>query len=87
MAIRAFKATFLVAIDDQEALDNEDRLPDDGPVTLHELQDYLNDALRVDWNNEENGNACGVQSVEVDINTLQELTPNEVHELYHRNDG
>lgn len=80
MALRAFKTTFLVAIDEEEA--GEDHEEHAGPVTLEELKAYLGGALRLDWDVEDNGNACGVQSVEVDIEGLTELSPAEIQSLY-----
>ena len=84
MALRAFKATFLVAIDESEARDNEQRDEAEGPVTVEELKDYLRDALVLSWDDEANGNPCGVQSMEVQIEELAELPSAEVHQLYSK---
>ena len=84
MALRAFKATFLVAIDESEARDNEQRDEAEGPVTVEELKDYLRDALVLSWDDEANGNPCGVQSMEVQIEELAELPSAAVHQLYNR---
>lgn len=83
MALRAFKTTFLVAIDD-ESIEIDDRAEELGPVSLEELKEYLNSALRVDWDNESEGDPCGVQSMEVLIEGLTELSPDEVAKLYTR---
>jgi len=82
MALRAFKATFLVAIDEDEAVANEQRGKLAGQVTVEELKEYLNEALQVDWDNESEGDPCGIQSVEVNIEGLTELTPAEVKTTY-----
>ena len=84
MALRAFKATFLVAIDENEAKDNEQRDEAEGLVTVEELKNYLRDALVLSWDDEANGNPCGVQSMEVQIEELAELPPAEVHQLYNK---
>ena len=84
MALRAFKTTFLVAIDESEAKDSEQRDEAEGPVTVEELKDYLRDALVLSWDDESNGNPCGVQSMEVQIEELAELPPAEVHQLYNK---
>ena len=84
MTLRAFKATFLVAIDESEAKDNEQRDEAAGPVTVEELKDYLRDALVLSWDDEDNGNPCGVQSMEVQIEELAELPPAEVQQLYNK---
>lgn len=80
MALRAFTATFRCAID---VADEED---DDGePMaepTLEEIKAYLNDALVLDYDSEEYGNPVGMQSIEVNIDTLKELPKAEVKKLY-----
>ena len=80
MALRAFKTTFLVAIDQEDAAENRDKQA--RPVTLEELKTYLGVALRLDFDTEDNGNDCGVQSIEVNIEGLTELSPQEVQSLY-----
>jgi hypothetical protein len=75
--VRAFKAIFLCAIEDDDL--EEDR---DTPVTLAEVKDYLGDALRLTWNDEECGNPVGLSSVEVVIEGLTELSEDERKRLY-----
>lgn len=77
MTIRAFKTSFLVAIDESERREEMT-----GRVTLTDLKDYLSKVLMVDWDSEGYGDTCGVQSVEVDIDGLKELSPGEVKSLY-----
>ena len=84
MALRPFKATFLVAIDENEAKDNEQRDEAEGLVTVEELKNYLRDALVLSWDDEANGNPCGVQSMEVQVEELAELLPAEVQQLYNK---
>ena len=81
MALRAFQTTFLIAIDDEEARDEEQRTNPE-PVTIEELKQYLAKALIVDVNTDEHGDEIGFQSVEVQIEELTELGPHEVRELY-----
>jgi len=76
MTLRAFRTTFLVAIEETEL---EDR---DTPVTLDELKKYLNDALIVSFNDEEHGNPVGLSSMEVFIEQLTEISPQERKALY-----
>jgi hypothetical protein len=82
MTLSAFKTTFLVAIDDQEAVEEEYRTPEQGPVTEEELKTYLNSALRIDVDTENFGNAIGWQSAEVAIDELTELSPEEMKARY-----
>lgn len=86
MTLRAFKAAFLVAIDDQEAVQEEFRDTEQGPVTLDELKAYLKDALRVDVEIENFRNDVGWQSAEVLIDELTELPPEEVQTRYGKTD-
>lgn len=81
MGLRAFKTTFLVAIDEDEALANEQR-DSENPVTIEELRTYLSDALRLSFNDEDFGNEVGVQSLQVLIENLEELPAAEVKRLY-----
>lgn len=83
MALRAFQTTLLIALDDVEAREEEQRTSPE-PVTIEELQQYLAKALIVDVNIENHRNEVGFQSVEVQIETLIELDPHQVSELYDR---
>lgn len=83
MALRAFKATFLVAIDEEEARDDE-RRETDAPVTRDEVKAYLDNALIVGFNNEDHCDVVGIQSVEVVLDDLQELTPSELKRRYKK---
>ena len=94
--LRAFKATFLVAIDvdeiDPEDLeddfdpdtdtDDPDHVPVPPEPTIEDVRSYLQDALILDYDQDEYGNPVGVLSVEVDIDSLEELDPSEVEALY-----
>jgi hypothetical protein len=75
--MRAFKTTFLVAIDENE---RSEEMTD--PVTLEDMKKHLSDVLIVNWNVEDYPDLCGIQSVEVDIDGLKELFPDEVRKLY-----
>ena len=77
MTLRAFRATFLVAIDENEL----DTAPET-PITLEQVKEYLTDALILSFNEEDYGNPCGVQSMEVGIDSLTELPADEVAKLY-----
>lgn len=81
MALRAFQTTFLIAIDDEEAREEEQR-ENPEPLTIEELKQYLAKALIVDVNTDEHGDEIGFQSVEVQIEKLTELGPHMVGELY-----
>lgn len=83
MALRAFSARFLVAIDEEEARENEQR-GEDTEVTVTEIREYLKKALRVDFDCETHGNPCGVQSIEVLLDGLTELQDTERKRLYKR---
>jgi len=80
--MRAFIARVLVAIDDEEAIQEEQRDSDAGPVSLPELTDYLKDAVKLDLDVENHSNPCGVQSVELDWSELRELSAGERQSLY-----
>lgn len=80
--MRAFRGAFLVAIDDVEATEQEQREEDAGPASLEELKSYLAKAVRPVLNDEEHGNPCGVQSVEMLFEELTELPQDEVRRLY-----
>jgi hypothetical protein len=84
MALRAFRTTFLIAIDEADAVANWQREEDAKPVTLDELKEYLNDALIVDVNTDEYGDPLGFQSAEIYIEKLKELTSAEVKKLYKK---
>jgi hypothetical protein len=79
--LRAFRGTFLVAIDDEEM---DEGRAETAPIkpTLSELKSYLHCAAKIDWDNENYGNPVGVTSMELGIEALQELTEAEVKELY-----
>jgi hypothetical protein len=77
MALRAFRSTFLVAIDDEE-LDRDN----DQPVSLEELKDYLANALHPVLDDEAYGNPVGFASAELDFDSLVELPAEEVQRLY-----
>jgi hypothetical protein len=79
--LRAFKGTFLVAIDESEVDDEDDG---EEPVTLDGLTNFLKDALALDVDTEDHGNMVGFQSAELLFNTLEELPDDEVRRLYGR---
>lgn len=85
MALRAFRTTFLIAIDEQDAADLEQRDPDK-PVTLEEVKEYLRNYLNLDMNTEDVGGSeeIGFQSVEVNIEALREIPADEVSRLYSK---
>jgi hypothetical protein len=87
--LRAFRTTFLFAIDEAEAV--EELVESEGlaienppPTTLEEVKKYLDDALRLDVDTEGCGNPLGFQSAEVLIEELVELSPSAVHDLYEK---
>ena len=80
MALRAFKTTFLIAIDQDESSEWDDE-DDQSPMSLDEFKEWLNDALRVDVDTDGCGNP-GFQSCDVDIDGLKELSPDQVKKLY-----
>lgn len=73
--LRVFRGTFLVAIDEAEL---------ECPATLEDVRQYLNEAASIDWNAEQFGDPVGMQSMELDFESLQELPAGEVKELYHK---
>lgn len=73
--LRAFVAIFRCAID-------TDEIDSDEPVTVEHVKAYLNDALQLGFDTEEHGNPVGLESVEVNVETLVELLPDEVAKLY-----
>jgi hypothetical protein len=68
MALRVFRGTFLVTIDDEQTDRDSDQ-----PVSLEELKDYLADALQPVLDTEEYGNPVGFASAELDFDSLREL--------------
>ena len=76
--LRAFKGTFLVAIDQSEADEGEGETP----LKLDDLTSYLKDALVLDVDTEEHGNPVGFQSAELLFDTLEELSAETVRLLY-----
>ena len=74
--LRAFEVKMLIAIDESEA---DER---DYPVTLQEVKDFVGDAAEIVLDLEEHGNPCGVGSVEVNFDTMRELSPEEVKQVY-----
>ncbi len=77
--LRAFRTTFIVAIDEREI--DEIRM---GRVQLREVQQYLRDALILSFNDEEHRNRIGLTSLEVNIEGLEEVEPGEVEQLYNQ---
>ncbi len=75
--LRVFSTTCLVAID-------ADELDEPKNINLEDVKSHLNDALIVDWNCEDYGNPIGLQSVEVHIDQLQELSQEQVQKLYKK---
>lgn len=87
MVMRAFRTTFLVAID-EETVSDEDRAAGFMSVDLDEVADYLADGgLQLSWNDEDCGNPCGVVSMEIDLDGLVELPAAEVKKLYGEKPG
>ncbi len=90
MPLRAFRGTFLIAIDEAES-DFADESEKGGPVvSLEEVKNFLKDAALIDVDTEEHGNPVGWTSAELifdaqkpfGIEGLVELTPAEVERLY-----
>ena len=84
MALRAFKTTVLVAIDEAEATSEGQREESAGEVTLDELKQYLRKALLLDMNLESCGNPVGFGSAEVLIDELTELSEAERLQRYSK---
>lgn len=78
--LRAFKGTFVVAIDPSEA-DEGDGEP---PLTVGDLTAFLKEALALDVDTEECGNPVRFQSAELLFDTLEELPADEVLRLYRQ---
>jgi len=79
MALRAFRGTFLVAIDNDELDEPKKRLP-----SLKAVKKWLNEAMILDVDLEGAGNSLGFQSCELVTDSLEELSPDEVNKLYRR---
>lgn len=81
--MRAFVAqlAFVVAIDEEKARSNEQR-NQETPVTVEELKEYVRNALRVYFDYESHGNACGVQNLEVAVGEVTELSEDQRKKLY-----
>jgi hypothetical protein len=75
--LRAFKGTFLVAIDQNEADEEQ-------PVSLDDLSAYLKEALILDIDTEDHGNPVGFLSAELHFDMLEELPDDELRRLYGR---
>lgn len=73
MRIRAFRTTFLCAIDEEEL---------DGTPSLEEVKEYLADVLRLQLDDEYGTKPVGLSSVEVNIEGLEELSSEDVKKLY-----
>jgi hypothetical protein len=71
--LRAMRGTFLFAFDPADAFQNEDRT-DDRP-TPEEIKAFLDDAVTIDVNTEENGNPIGFASAELDFNRWSNSPP------------
>ncbi len=82
MALRAFRFSGLVAIDDEEAVEEEVREKSAGPVTIDELQGWLTEVAEVELNRENQSSDVGFASIELKWGTLKELPVAEVAELY-----
>lgn len=78
--LRGFVGTFRCAIDTAELTSEE--CPEVDEPTLEEVKAYLQDALKVDFDMEGCGNPVGITSVEVDIEGLKEIPPEEVARVY-----
>lgn len=75
--LRAFRGTFLVAIDPDDTTDEEPLA-----VTRDGLIEFLKDTLFPEIDLEANGNPVGFQSAELLFDTLEELPADEVSRLY-----
>lgn len=76
MALRLFKSVVWVVINEEEAVGNEER-EEDNPVSYEELKDYLDRAVVIDLDFEECGNTCGVMSISLEWDKLQECGSEE----------
>jgi hypothetical protein len=83
LGLRAFRGTFLVAIDENESpeLEAGDET-EPVPVTLVTLKEWLKKAIILDVNTEEEGDPHGFQSCELKFDSLYELPQSEVKRLY-----
>ena len=62
--MRAFKTTFVVAVDPADAVDYGER--EEGKLlTLEEVKRYLQSALMLDWDREGQGDPIGIQGMDV----------------------
>jgi hypothetical protein len=75
--MRVFRTSFLVAVDPASAVENGER-EEGRPLTLEEVKEYLRTALLLDWDREGQNDPIGIQSMEVDIEHLEELSATEV---------
>jgi hypothetical protein len=79
---RAFMFPVYVLIDEDEAVAEEHREVDAGPVTFEEVKEYLRDAIRIHWDDETYGNPIGVLSVNVHTSETVELSDDEKIRLF-----
>jgi hypothetical protein len=82
--MRVFKTTFFVAVDPSDAVDYGER-EEGKPLILEEVKRYLQSALTLDWEGE--GDAVGIQGMEVWFEELEELPTAEVERLYGKQDS
>lgn len=83
--LRGFKATFFVLIDeDQLEFDDDDDEKKIIEIQTGEIQQFLEEAVKLDVDMEECGNPVGWDSIELHYDTLTEMTPKEMVDYYGR---
>lgn len=80
--LRAYKVIMYVAIDPEE--DSEEV---EAPVTDATVKRFLQDALMLDCNLEDNANSVGFRSAEIIYDTLTLMTEAEAAEAYGKSAG
>lgn len=68
--IRFFKGEFVVSINENEG--------DDPPLELNKIKDFLKESVLIDIDFEEFGDPVGLESLEMNFDSLVEFSPKEV---------
>lgn len=83
MALRAFRGTFLIAIDEDNVSDEvKGHIYGTGPTTVEVVKDFCQETITIDCSTDSSEDYVGFVSAQIDFESLTELEPEEIIKIY-----
>lgn len=76
--MKAYAVTVLILTDEEDAVRRGERKAEQGPVTLSEIESYLENTVSIKWDKEKHGNPCGIKMIHAAFDGVRELKPSPV---------